>query len=120
MKGAEVKGEAEVARAFEHIADEVVRPTSVAQQLADIGVEAARSKAPTRTGELLGSIHAEVGVADAEVGTDIGYAPFQEFGTVYVPAVRFIGYGYGAMAERAEAIATDYLDGVLADADRMA
>lgn len=110
----------EVAAAFNALAKKAGDARTVAEQLAAIGTDAARAAAPVLTGELVSSIAAEVGTNDAELGTSVGYAPFNEFGTVYMPGVRFMGAGYGAMAERAEAIAEAWMNGVLDDVDRMA
>lgn len=119
LKGVEVEGKDSVARALDEVARKSADASSVARELAAIGVDAARAAAPVgATGELQASIASEVGTNDAELGTDVGYAPFNEFGTVYMPGVRFLGAGYGAMNERAEEIATKWMGDVLADAER--
>lgn len=118
MTGVEVTGKESVARAFDDIARKSADASSVARELAAIGVSAARSAAPVASGTLQSSIAADVGTNEADIGTEVGYAPFVEFGTVYMTGVRFIGAGYGAMAERAEDIATKWAGGILADAER--
>lgn len=52
---------------------------------------AAVVKAPVETGTLRRSIHTEIissseSSVRASVGTDVEYAPYQEFGTVHIPA----------------------------------
>jgi hypothetical protein len=121
LTGATVEGKAEVVRAFRLIEDKAADARTVAEQVAAIGVDAARAAAPVgATGNLVASIAAEVGTNGADLGTDVGYAPFNEFGTVYMPGVRFMGAGYGAMEARAEAIASKWVEGILSDADRIA
>lgn len=55
----------------------------------------ARRRAPVDTGRLRNSIthrlYAEGDTAVAEVGTDVEYAVYQEFGTSRVPPTRFLG-----------------------------
>jgi HK97 gp10 family phage protein len=115
-----VEGTAQVARAFDELASKASDASTIAQEIAAIGVDAAQAAAPSRTGELVSSIGAEVGQNGADLGSEVGYAPFAEFGTVYMPGARFMAAGYNAMAERAEAIADQWMSGVLADVDRMA
>lgn len=114
-----IEGDERVARAFDALAKRSADASSVAQQLAAIGEDAARSAAPVRTGELVDSIGAEVGENDAELGATAGHAPFVEFGTTSMPGVRFMAAGYNAMHERGEAIADQWMSGVLSDVDRM-
>lgn len=51
----------------------------------------AQQKAPVDTGRLKRSIHPTIphqvgpGVQQTEVGTNVEYAPYQEFGTKYIP-----------------------------------
>lgn len=120
LTGATVEGKETVARAFEHIADKSADARAVAEELARIGVDAARQAAPVgATGELVAGIAAEVGTNSADLTDDVGYAPFNEFGTVYMPGVRFMGAGYGAMHDRATDVATKWMEGVLGEAERM-
>lgn len=117
--GVEVTGREQVARAFEDLANKAADARAVAERMAAIGVDAARAAAPVgATGELAASITSEVGENAAELGTDVGYAPFNEFGTAYMSGVRFMGAGYGAMQDQAEQVATVWADGILADAER--
>jgi HK97 gp10 family phage protein len=64
---------------------------------------AAASRAPRRTGRLAASIRVETTTlgdgATASVGTDVSYARFPEFGTVYMPGQHFLSDGAKA-AER--------------------
>ena len=118
LTGAVVEGKEQVERAFDLVAAKAADAQRLAEQLGAIGADAARAAAPSRTGELAASISAEVGTNTAELGTEVGYAPFNEFGTTYMPGVRFMGAGYGAMNDRAEQLATQWADGILADAER--
>lgn len=116
-----VTGTDEVAAAFDELAKRSGDATEVGRQLAAIGVDAAKRAAPVASGALVASIGVdEVGQTTADLGTEVGYAPFPEFGTAYIEPVRFMLAGYEAMTERAEAIATEWMSGVLGDVDAMA
>ena len=120
LTGATVEGKDEAARAIDSIATKASDAARIADEVARIGLDAARAAAPRRTGELASSLAVEVGTNEAELGTEVGYAEFPEFGTVHMAAWRFIGAGYEAMTARAEGIANDWLQGIVDDADRMA
>lgn len=64
----------------------------------------ARTRAPVDTGRLRNSItHRVYGTSYAiiaEVGTDVEYAVWQEFGTSTVPATRFLGSALQAVAQQ--------------------
>lgn len=120
LTGAEFTNGPQVARAIASVGERASDAGKVAAELAAIGLDAARREAPRRTGTLAASLATDVGQNEAELGTDVGYAPFVEFGTVYMPGVRFIGAGYEAMKARAEGVATPWMEGILADADKMA
>lgn len=51
----------------------------------------ARSLAPKLTGALAASIEADVSGPVAEIGPSVDYAPFVEFGTVYMAPQPFLG-----------------------------
>lgn len=64
----------------------------------------ARLRAPVDTGRLRNSItHRIVGTGYAivaEIGTDVEYAVYQEFGTAHTPATRFLGSALQAVAQQ--------------------
>jgi HK97 gp10 family phage protein len=64
----------------------------------------ARRRAPVDTGRLRNSITHRVYGTEyaivAEIGTDVEYAIYQEFGTAHVPATRFLGGALQAVAQQ--------------------
>jgi HK97 gp10 family phage protein len=65
-------------------------PPAVHQQAGNIVARSARSKAPTRTGRLRNSISATTTGSGATVTAGVPYARFQNYGTRFVRARRFM------------------------------
>lgn len=91
----DVQGAEEMKRTFDKSPDFFDNVFSdVLSSLASQFVGKAKGYAPVKTGSLRASIHKD-GVTGSgknlsiTVGTDILYAPFQEFGTRYIAARRF-------------------------------
>ena len=60
------------------------------KEQAEIMRTVAQTLAPVRTGRLRNSIYAQVEDWIAKVGASAPYAVYQEFGTRFIPAVRFL------------------------------
>jgi len=87
---AEVEGAEELDRSLGRFADDI-------KEMPDAGTKAgqavkvrAASLAPKDTGALSRSIRADATGAEVTVGTDIPYGPYQEYGTVTVPASPYL------------------------------
>lgn len=68
---------------------------------------AAITKAPIRSGDLRRSIHTEIvntsaTHAEAEIGTDLEYAPFVEFGTRYMSAQPYLRPAFDTQTDAAK------------------
>lgn len=113
-----VTGEEQVIRALHELADRAADPDDVNDRLAELGLRVATDHVPTATGVLEASIEATVGKGAATLSTDVGYAPFPEFGTSTIEAEPFMGPAFEAMTAAAEPEYTDWLGGILADVQR--
>jgi HK97 gp10 family phage protein len=95
--GVSVEGVDHAARAYQGIADDSRNMTEAHRRIADAGEQAARSRAPRRTGAMAGSIDSRATAAYAELVIGVSYWPAQEFGTRYVTGRRFMESGIEAM-----------------------
>lgn len=116
----EIIGEDKVRRAFAGLEDDVEKVAEPSERLGRIGQETAQDRAPRRTGELEAGIEYRADDEGVELRTAVRHAPYQEFGTRYVIAQRFMRAGFEAMSERARDTYTDWLEGSLEKADRSA
>jgi HK97 gp10 family phage protein len=87
---------------------------------ASIAVQSrAREKSPVDTGRLRASIMYEIDGATpplyAKVGTDVFYAPFQEFGTKFMPGKHYLQGGFEDSAGTIQG-AVDALGGEISSA----
>jgi len=112
MNGArlEIEGAAEVDAAFHQLQSDTRSVRVPSQTLADLGLAAAQLRAPVLTGALSASIEERVDDAGGGIATDVEYAPFQEFGTRYVSAQRFMAAGFEAMEGAAQDTYSAWLD----------
>lgn len=99
--GVVVEGAEEAAAAYQGIAADARNMTEPHKRIADAGADAARARAPVRSGALAGSIEGTATERDATLTIGVPYWPFQEFGTRYVLAQRFGQAGRDAMAAAA-------------------
>lgn len=99
--GVEVRGADEAAGALHAIAADAHRQADANATLAAVGADAIRSAEPSRTGALRGSTDASSDEGSAAVTIGVPYWPFQDRGTRYVRARRFVERGAAAMAARA-------------------
>lgn len=92
MKGARIVGEAKLRAHLLRIAAQVEAAATPAMLAsAEVVASRARARAPVDTGALRNSIRARVDAPGRAVAEAVvPYARFQEFGTVYVPAVRYL------------------------------
>jgi hypothetical protein len=113
-----VTGEEQVMRALDELATRASDPDAVNERLAELGLRVATEHVPVLTGVLEASIDATVGKGAATLATDVGYAPYPEFGTPTAEAQPFMGPAFEAMSTAAEPAYTDWLGGILADVQR--
>jgi HK97 gp10 family phage protein len=92
-----VEGVDAAARAYAAIAADARNLTDANRAIAAAGADAARSRAPRRTGALSGSITPDATPTAAELRVGVAYWPFQEFGTRYVAARHYMAAGADAM-----------------------
>lgn len=87
-----IHGIPQVKAAFE-LRELAVSPAAVRPILSGAGMiieSAAKARAPVLTGTLRRSIHHEVSGYEVSVGTDLEYAPYQEYGTRYMSPRPFL------------------------------
>jgi HK97 gp10 family phage protein len=96
-----VTGATEAAAAYRGIAADARNMTEPNKRIAAAGEDAARARAPVRTGRLAGSIAGTATERDATLTIGVPYWPFQEFGTRYIQGQRFGRAGMDAMAAAA-------------------
>ena len=93
-----VEGVAEASRAYQAIAADARDMTEPNRRIAAAGEDAARARAPIRTGRLSGSIQGSATAAAAELRVGVPYWPFVEFGTRWIQAQHFAKAGMDAMS----------------------
>lgn len=113
-----VHGQAEVLAALDELASRASDPDPANERLAELGLRVAEDLVPRRSGILAASLEATVGTGTATLSTEVGYAPFPEFGTSTTEAQPFMGPAFDAMSAAAEPAYTDWLGGILADVQR--
>ena len=79
----------------------------IAVEIAERVAEDARQLAPVRTGQLRDSIRVEATREGAEVGTDVEYAPYVEYGHRGVPPHPFLGPAVEMHRRDAEELGAD-------------
>jgi HK97 gp10 family phage protein len=94
--GATVEGVEAASRAYLAVADDARNMSEAHARIAAAAADAARSRAPVRTGALAGTIAAKSTPADAELVVGVPYWAAQEFGTRYVAARRYMRAGIDA------------------------
>lgn len=82
----EVEGADKLASTLRDAADDIDEPTRALDASARLVQTRARGGAPVDTGALSNSIEARRAGATVEVVAGMPYAPYQEYGTVNVPA----------------------------------
>lgn len=96
-----VEGVPHATAAYAGIADDARDMRDPNRAIAETGARAARARAPHRTGALGASIEANATEREAVLSVAVPYARFQEYGTRYVRARRFMAAGREAMRETA-------------------
>lgn len=94
---ATVTGAEEAARAYAAIAADARNMTEAHRRIASAGADAARARAPVRTGRLAGSIDGRGTERDATLTVAVAYWPYVEFGTRWIEGRRFARAGIDAM-----------------------
>jgi len=87
---AEVEGAEELDRSLNQFADDIKEMPTAGQKAGQAVRIRAGSLAPVDTGALSRSIRVDVATNEVLVGTDIPYGPYQEYGTVTVPASPYL------------------------------
>lgn len=80
------------------------------RQLVDVGLTAAGARVPVATGLLASSIEGTADAEGASLSTSVDYGPYQEFGTRYVAASRFMRAGFDAMSSSARDVYQGWLE----------
>jgi hypothetical protein len=87
--------------AYQGLADDARNLGDVFRDIAQAGEDAARARAPVgATGRLGGSIKGSSSSSEATLAVGVSYWPYQEFGTKYLKARRYMAAGMRA-AKRA-------------------
>lgn len=97
-----VEGADEAARAYQAIGEDARDMTDANRAIAGAGEQAARARAPAATGALAGSITGAADARSATLAVGVAYWPYQEFGTRYVLAKRYLRAGAEAMTAAAD------------------
>jgi HK97 gp10 family phage protein len=88
---ASILGIARTQEAFKRVGIEMdAAAPSAARAGGEVVARAAQARAPRRTGATAASIHVESSGQTALVGPTTPWAKFPEFGTVYIPAQRYM------------------------------
>ena len=101
-------------RAYQAIAEDVPKMGDVNRRIAGAGQQAARARAPRRTGALDTSIEARSTDHDATLTVGVPYWRAQEFGTRYVAGRRFMREGIDAMRTEAQRAYPEHVNDVIA------
>lgn len=90
QSGMEVEGAEQLDRTLSAVAEDIGDMGAAAGKAAQTVRTRASSLAPVDTGNLARSIRADAGPTEVTVGTDIPYGPYQEYGTITVPASPYL------------------------------
>lgn len=86
----DIDGAAELDRSLHRAADQLAHLDAAGQQSGQAVRLRAQALAPVDTGALSRSIYAEWTGTEVRVGSPLEYAPYQEYGTVDVPASPYL------------------------------
>lgn len=87
--------------AYAGIASDAKDMTEAHRAMADAGAQAARARAPVRSGALSGSIDGTATAQDAKLSVGVPYWPYLEYGTKFLNARRYMRAGIDAMERTA-------------------
>jgi hypothetical protein len=109
---------APVLAAFDRLAHSAADISEPSRTVLAIGLDDARAGAPVRTGELVGSLAIDVTPTGGELTASAPHAVFQDRGTRYVTAQRFMARGADAMDRATEPTFGRWLAGAVDQAAR--